>query len=74
VTIGERLRKARAKSGKRQADIAREVGVAQPTVCAWEADTCLPEAAKVRAVAKAYGLEPLKLLPPTPRKQRPEVA
>lgn len=68
MTVGERLRKARKKLGKRQLDIAEEVGVKQPTVFAWEADDCLPEAAKIRDVAKAYGIDPIDLLPKTPKR------
>ncbi len=70
MTVGELLRKARKKLKKRQADIAAETGVTQPTVFAWESDGCLPEAAKIRDVAKAYGLDPLDLLPKTPKKKR----
>jgi transcriptional regulator with XRE-family HTH domain len=63
MTVGERLRKARQRIGKRQVDIADEVGRTQPTVAAWESDDALPETAIVRAVAKAYGLRPELLLP-----------
>ena len=68
MTLGERLRKARKKLGIRQADIAQAVGVAQPTVHAWESDQCYPETARVREVAKAYDVDPLDLLPRPPKK------
>lgn len=63
MTVGERLRKARERLRKRQADIAAELDCTQPTVAAWEADDALPRTADVRAVAKAYGLKPEQLLP-----------
>lgn len=69
MTIGELLRKARKKLKKRQVDIAEEVGVTQPTVFAWEDDQCLPEAAKIRVVAKAYDVNPIDLLPRTAKKK-----
>lgn len=66
MTIGERLRKARLKLKKRQADIAKEIGVKQPTVWEWEnakdgAGTV--PAHRILEVAKAYGIDPLSLLP-----------
>ena len=68
MTVGERLRKARTKLKKRQADIADEVGVSQPAVQAWESDHCLPETEKFRAVADAYGIDVMHLLPVTKKK------
>lgn len=66
MTVGERLRRARAKLKKRQADIANEIGVKQPTVWEWEnakdGAGSVP-ASRIFAVAKAYGLDPLDLLP-----------
>lgn len=63
MTVGERLRKARKKLKKTQAEIAGELGKTQPTVTAWESDQTLPHTADVRAVARAYGLKPEQLLP-----------
>lgn len=63
MTVGERLRKARLKLGKRQCDIADELGCSQPTVHGWEADKFLPETERIRDVAKAYGVQPEQLLP-----------
>lgn len=66
MTVGERLRKARAKLKKRQADIAAELGVKQPTVWEWEnakdGAGSVP-AHRILAVAKAYGIDPVDLLP-----------
>ncbi len=63
MTIGEELRKARAKLGKTQLQIATELGKSQPSVQQWESDATLPRTEDVRAVAKAYGLDPEQLLP-----------
>jgi transcriptional regulator with XRE-family HTH domain len=65
MTVGERLRKARKKLGKTQTKVASECDVTQPTVHAWESDQCLPEAGRVRQVAKSYDVDPLDLLPRT---------
>lgn len=66
MTVGERLRKARAKLKKRQADIAAELGVKQPTVWEWEnakdGAGSVP-AHRILEVAKAYGVDPIALLP-----------
>lgn len=51
--------------------MAAELGKTQPTIQAYESDKALPRTEDVRAVAKAYGLKPEQLLPPTkasPRK------
>lgn len=63
MTIGERLRAARKKRKKRQLDIANELGLNQSTVAQWELDEALPRTQIIRAVAKAYGLNPEQLLP-----------
>lgn len=63
MKVGDRLRKARERIGKRQSDIAREVGRTQPTVHAWENGDAYPRAEEIRKVAKAYGLRPEQLLP-----------
>jgi transcriptional regulator with XRE-family HTH domain len=57
------MRKARRKLGKRQRDIAAEVGCTQPAVHAWEADLAAPRTTQVRSVARAYGLVPERILP-----------
>jgi len=63
MTVGEKLRKQRRRMKKRQRDIAKAVGVTQPTVHAWESDKWSPRVEQIRDVAKAYGLEPADLLP-----------
>lgn len=63
MTVGERLREARKRIDKTQAEIAEIVGRTQPTVHAWESDQTLPRTEEVRVVAKAYGLKPEQLLP-----------
>lgn len=63
MTVGERLRKARQKLKKRQLDIAEVLECTQSTVAQWESDVTLPRTEDIRAVAKAYGLDPGLLLP-----------
>lgn len=63
MTVGERLRKARTKLKKTQADMAELIGCTQPSIHDWESDRVLPRTQDVRRVAKAYGLEPEQLLP-----------
>jgi transcriptional regulator with XRE-family HTH domain len=68
VTIGDKLRTARRKLGKRQRDIAAEVGCSQVAVQGWESNKWLPESDRIRAVASAYGVDPLDLLPKKKRR------
>ncbi len=63
MTVGERLKKARERLGKTQAEVAAELGCTQPTIHAWESDDNLPRTKEVRAVATVYGLKPEQLLP-----------
>lgn len=63
MTTGQLMRKARERIGKRQRDIADEVGRTQPTVHAWETDRACPRAEEIRKVARAYRLRPEQLLP-----------
>lgn len=46
------LRKA---AGIKQVDLAKILGVGQPSLCAWEAGKTLPTADKLPALAKALG-------------------
>jgi transcriptional regulator with XRE-family HTH domain len=55
------LAKARQGSGRTQIDIARKLRVSQSTVSAWEAGTQTPR--KLRAVARAYGIDVALLVP-----------
>jgi transcriptional regulator with XRE-family HTH domain len=63
MTVGERLKRARTRLDKTQAEIAAEVGCQQPTVHEWETDKAVPKTRDVRKVARAYGLRPEQLLP-----------
>lgn len=64
MTLGQRLQKAREKSGKTQSAIATEVGVRQPTVHAWENDECRPGVDRAVKVSRAYGIGLKHLLDP----------
>lgn len=57
------MRAARRKLGKRQIDIADEVGCTQPTVHAWETGRTHPRVQLLPAVARAYKLRPAQLIP-----------
>ena len=62
--IGDRLKRARKRNGKTQAQIAAEVGVTQPLVAKWEDGGGLPITDDLRKAARAYGLRPDQLIPP----------
>ena len=49
------LQKVRMLQGKRQIDVAKEIGVQQGTVSQWEVGNKTPRARMFKAVAKAYG-------------------
>lgn len=70
MTIGDILRRARRKLKKRQKDIADEVGCSQVAVQGWESNKWLPEGGRIRAVANAYKIDPLILLPQPKRRKR----
>lgn len=76
MTLGERLREARERLKKNQADIASELKKTQPTVAAWENDQTLPSLRDMRRVSWAYGVPVEELLAceipaePAPRAKR----
>jgi transcriptional regulator with XRE-family HTH domain len=45
-----------ARRGRTQQDIADEIGVTQATVSTWEKEQFVPRKAKLRDVARAYGI------------------
>lgn len=61
--VAETLRAARTRRGKRQIDIAAELGCTQATVADWETGRALPRTAEIRKVARVYGVRPTQLLP-----------
>jgi len=70
MTVGQLLRKARRKNKKLQRQIADEVGCSQVAVQGWESDKWLPENDRIRAVAAAYDVNPLDLLPKPKKKSK----
>lgn len=62
MTAGERLRRARRKQGKRQIDMATELGVTQPRIQQLEASDRVPSHL-IRELARVYKVDPLDLLP-----------
>lgn len=63
MTVGERLKAARKRRNKTQQQIADELGCKQPTIADWESGRVLPKTREIRAVARAYGITPMQLLP-----------
>jgi transcriptional regulator with XRE-family HTH domain len=62
MTLGQLLRKARERLGKKQSDIAADLECTQPTVSAWETDDTVPDTRDLRDVSWAYGLSVDELL------------
>lgn len=56
MTIGEKLKAARASAGLTQEQAAERVGVSRQTVSSWENDRSYPDIAGVLTLAKLYGL------------------
>lgn len=54
VGIGLRLKVARENAGKTQLQVAEYFGVTKGTVSAWETGKGMPDAARLRALAKLY--------------------
>lgn len=55
MTFGERLRALRTMSNRTRTAVAAAVGVSESSVCRWEFDRCLPDAAKLGRLADALG-------------------
>jgi transcriptional regulator with XRE-family HTH domain len=62
VTLGERLRTARAKKDLTQHALAVVLGVSQNTIACWESDKTKPRSKRLRALAEALDLKPRDLL------------
>lgn len=56
MTIGEKLKAARAAAGLTQEQTAERVGVSRQTVSSWENDRSYPDIAGVLTLARLYGL------------------
>ena len=57
LTLGERLRVARGRSGKSQAEVAAESGMTGNTLGRIEADEISPRIEQLELITKAMGLE-----------------
>lgn len=55
--IGENLKRLRIKSGKKQSEAAKEIGVTQGAICLWESGLSSPKAETLPKIAKAYSCE-----------------
>ena len=56
LTLGERLKVARGRSGKSQAEVAAESGMTGNTLGRIEADEVSPRIEQIELIAKAIGL------------------
>jgi transcriptional regulator with XRE-family HTH domain len=78
-TVGDEIRSARVRAHMDQAELARAVGVARPTISKWERGVSEPTLSQARAIARATG-DPYLLSPesgwicelPDPRLERAE--
>lgn len=61
--MGERMRKAREKQGRRQIDFAIALGKTQPAIHSWETDQAVPRLQEIRRVARLYRLPLVSLIP-----------
>lgn len=62
LSLGERIAKLRDRKGYTQKSLARELGISQPTVCAWEQGYRIPSLPVWRALSEAIDLPPEELL------------
>lgn len=63
---------ARKQANLSQADVAKEVGVDQSTVCLWETGKTKPRASILPKIAALYGVTVDKLLADDDTKEVPE--
>lgn len=55
-TVGERIREAREKAGKTQAELCEEAELNQPTLWRYEHDKILPGIDALAKIARALGV------------------
>jgi|GEM_PF-1683322 len=62
MTLGQRLKYFRKKARKSQKSIEKEIGIPQATLSGWENDNSEPTVSDIVKLAKAFYLQPYKLL------------
>lgn len=60
--LGDRLRGLREAVGRSQEELARDAGVAQPSISKWETGQRLPDRKSITGYARALGVDPLDLM------------
>ena len=60
--VGEQIIRLRKERGISQEKLAELVGVSRQTVYKWESDIAQPNAENIRALYKAFGIEPNRLI------------
>lgn len=56
MTMAEKLKMLRSKSGYTQEEIAKKIGVGSSTVCMWELGQRQPNVKKLKKMALLYGV------------------
>ena len=54
--LGRRIAEQLALAGLTQTELARRLGVSDPTVCGWIKGYCAPRAARIPDIAEALGI------------------
>lgn len=62
-TTGKLMRSAREQAGLTQQAIATVLGFTQAQIVKWESGEALPKTEDLPRVARAYGIEPIQLVP-----------
>lgn len=60
MTFGDLLTRSRGDRG--QQEIADKLGVSQPTISSWEAESSYPRKSRLRRIAAVYGVEYARLV------------
>ena len=63
MTTGQKLRRVRKNRGLTQAQFAKCLGIAEPTVRKYESDAIEPKLSTIVKFAKALDINPTKILP-----------
>ncbi len=72
MTLGEKILSLRKARGWSQEELADRIGVTRQAVSRWESDSAKPDADKIIAVCKEFGVSADYLLGLQPRKGPPE--
>lgn len=62
ITLGEKIKELRIKSGLTQMQVHYETGISQATISLNEKGHCRPSVENLKKLAKVFNVEPIELI------------